>query len=238
MSNHDSRAVSRSPFLDILITSVHTIALHPGLIVAYVALMMLIDVGDEWAFKALAGDGGSTVRRSAALMVLWTVETPFYALIDAALLSAIFAVCRGVKLSAGRIAGGTARFAARMFLINVILVCVLVLSRLVCLPAGLLAVRYLEFVAVYIVWADVSVSAAFRQSTAIVFDREARFAPLYYLGTALLVVVVFGKVGAGVGIRGWTARILGDAVQGYADLIVRCASFFLYDRMQHIKEQQ
>jgi len=245
MVEREPGAVPSSSFLDVLTGAIHTLAMHPVVVLVYTVLLLILNVVTDSVHTLLAGPAPSSgasqevvLRYVAALLLVLTARVPLDSLLDAGILTAVHAQCSGRRVGLGLLVQGTGRYAARMFIMNVVTLLVLTASLLFfCLPMILVTGCYLRFISVYIVSEDVGVGEAFTTGTTTIVNPIARFLPLYLMGTAFIAFTSFGMADTGTDIRGMAITVLGNIIIAYVDLVIVCTSFLLLNRMRRIRGQ-
>ena len=244
MNEHSPNTVPRSGFLDMMGAGVLALAMHPAIVVAYMALVLALSFTDTWLLTALGGlqsgpDAGRDMilQYVAAFLAIQIVFVPFHSILDAFIMSVARLACRNEPVRARPVMEGIHRYVVRMFLMNVVSIAVLVFSVL-CIPLILVAAFYLLFLTVYIVSEDVSVGEAFRKGTSTVFNRDSWFLQLYLLATLCSAMIMVGMQQGAGGSLGTSIKILGYIILVYVDLLVICTSFLLFRRMRSLKEHE
>jgi len=244
MNEHSPNTVPRSGFLDMMGAGVLALAMHPAIVVAYIALVLALSFTDIWLHTLVGGplpgpDAGREIvlRYIAAGFAIQIVRVPFDSILDAGVLSAASLACRNERVSARLVMQGIYRYVTRMFLMNVVFITLFALSVL-CPPLILVATYFIRFLTVYIVSEDVSVAVAFRKGASTVFNRDSWFLPLYLIATLCSVIVMFGIGQKGGNALGISIKVLGYILLIYVDLVVICTSFLLFRRMRSLKEHE
>jgi len=238
MDKYDSNGPQQSRLTDILTGSIDTIASHPVVAAVYIGLAAVFALTGDLILDSIGGSR-QEFRYFAVYTLFLAARTPFDALVDAGVLSAILAGCRHERVTKRVILDGIHTFTARMFLIYVInLLIVVSSSLLLCLPVPILAAWYFRFITVYTVLENATVADAFRTGTSVVLRRGSWFVYVYFVSTLILVLVAMGgELGRDSDIS-LGIDVLGQVILTYVDLVVICISFLLFSRARRLEARK
>jgi len=224
---------------DVFTKGIYTLSLHPVAVLLCIVALCLLDQATTELHTMLAGRPGPDLTIETMFRSFWilaailAVRTPLDAVLDAIVLGSVYAACWGHRPCVRSAFRYVRLFWSRMFIINVVVLIVFVITGWICIPLFMLAVLYLRFIAVYVVAQNVDVGNAVSRFAPVLSNPASRFLPLYLLATSFFLIIAhFVNLPVLPGVSGRVVSVLGDLILGYADLAVVCTAFYLLRHVQ------